>query len=61
MIRDCNEWRRDVATSPLRGEVARYARVGVTLGMHMFVFLARGGLTPPRTYGPILPLKGRVR
>ncbi len=45
---------------PLEGEVARYARVGVTLGMHMSTFFARGGVTPPRTFGPTLPLKGRV-
>ena len=61
MIRDWNGKRHEAIISPLRGEVARYARVGFTLGMHMFVFLARGGLTPPRTYGPILPLKERVR
>ena len=57
MIRDCNGKRREAVTSPLRGE---YARVGVTLGMHMSVFLTRGGITPPRTFGPTLPLKGRV-
>lgn len=60
MIRDWNGRRREAVTSPLRGEVARYARVGVTLGMHMSVFLTRGGITPSRTFGPTLPLKGRV-
>ena len=61
MIRDWNGKRREAATSPSRGEVARYARVGVILGTRMSVFLARGGITPPRTFGPTLPLKGRVR
>ncbi|KAA6484379.1 hypothetical protein DXT98_21630 [Agrobacterium sp. ICMP 7243] len=60
MIRDWNGARREAATSPLRGEVARNARVGVTLGMHMFDFFALGEITPPRTFGPTLPLKGRV-
>ena len=61
MIRDWNGKRREAATSPSRGEVARYARVGVILGTRMSVFLTRGGITPPRTFGPTLPLKGRVQ
>ncbi|GAJ94240.1 hypothetical protein RRH01S_07_04430 [Rhizobium rhizogenes NBRC 13257] len=60
MIRDWNGARREAATSPLRREVARNARVGVTLGMQMFDFFALGEITPPRTFGPTLPLKGRV-
>ncbi|MBB5573081.1 hypothetical protein GGD50_001685 [Rhizobium paranaense] len=60
MARDSNGKRREAATSPLRGEVARNARAGVTLEMRMSILLARGGITPPRTFGPTLPLKGRV-
>jgi hypothetical protein len=40
-------------TSPLRGEVARNARVGV-------IYWVRRQVTPPRSFAPTLPLKGRV-
>jgi hypothetical protein len=60
MTRDRNGKRREAATSPLRGEVARNARVGVTLGTLISDFFALGEITPPRTFGPTLPLKGRV-
>jgi hypothetical protein len=61
MTSDWNGARRETATSPLRGEVARNARVGVTLGISISDASVRGGITPPRTFGPTLPLKGRVR
>ena len=46
---------RSPFTSPLRGEVARHARVGVIATSSAFA-----AVTPPRTYGPALPLKERV-
>ena len=61
MIRDWNGTDREVVASPLRGEVARNARVGVMLRAHKAVIFLRGEITPPRTFGPTLPLKGRVR
>ncbi|TCR81582.1 hypothetical protein EV561_112156 [Rhizobium sp. BK376] len=45
----------EIFTSPLRGEVARNARVG---GIATRAELA--AVTPPRTFGPTLPLKGKV-
>ncbi len=60
MTRDWNRADSGAVTSPLRGEVARNARVGVMLPANNTAFLA-GGITPPRTVGPTLPLKGRVR
>ncbi len=42
-------------TSPLRGEVARNERVGVITTHSEFA-----AVTPSRTCGPTLPLKGRV-
>jgi hypothetical protein len=60
MGRDWNRPDCGAVTSPLRGEVARNARAGVMLGMQMSVLFVCGGITPPRTFGPTLPLKGRV-
>lgn len=60
MIRDWSGTDREAVTSPLRGEVARNARVGVMLRPQSVAVFARGGITPPRTVGPTLPLKGRV-
>lgn len=59
-----SDWNRadcGAVTSPLRGEVARNARVGVMLGISISDVSVRGGIAPPRTCGPTLPLKGRVR
>ncbi|OCI93057.1 hypothetical protein A6U86_18590 [Rhizobium sp. AC27/96] len=61
MIRDWNREDCGAVTSPLRGEVARNARMGVMLRAHSAAILALGDITPPRTFGPTLPLKGRVR
>ncbi len=60
MIRGWSGTDRKAVTSPLRGEVARNARVGVMLRPQSVAVFARGGITPPRTVGPTLPLKGRV-
>jgi len=40
---------------------SRNARVGVILRAHSDAFSAGGEITPPRTFGPTLPLKGRVQ
>lgn len=44
----------------MRGS-SRNARLGVMLEMHITAFGVRGEITPPRTFDPTLPLKGRVR
>ena len=46
-------------TGRMRG-MSRNVRVRVTTSAHKIVFLIRGGITLPRTFGPTLPLKGRV-
>jgi len=61
MIRAWNGTDREAVTSPLRGEVVRNARVGVMLRARSAAVFARGWVTPPRTFGPTLPLKGRVQ
>jgi len=43
------------STSPLMGEVARNTRVGVIAPNSEYA-----AATPPRTFGPTLPLEGRV-
>jgi hypothetical protein len=44
-----------IFTSLLRGEIARNARVGVTATSSEYA-----AVTPPRTFGPTLHIKGRV-
>ena len=61
MIRAWSGTDREAVTSPLRGEVVRNARVGVMLRARSAAVFARGGIPPPRTFGPTLPLKGRVQ
>jgi hypothetical protein len=46
-------------TGRMRG-MSQNLQMGVTTSAHKIVFLTRGGITPPRTFGPTLPLKGRV-
>ncbi|MDR7029503.1 hypothetical protein J2X08_000695 [Rhizobium rosettiformans] len=49
-------------TSPLRGEVATKRRVGVTrtTSSTLLVNADASHITPPRSFAPTLPLKGRV-
>jgi len=49
-------------TSPLRGEVAAKRRVGVTrtAGSTRETGFQLATITPPRSFAPTLPLKGRV-
>ncbi|KAA0701101.1 hypothetical protein DTW90_05790 [Neorhizobium sp. P12A] len=42
----------EIFTSPLRGEVARVGVIATRAEL--------AAVTPPRTFGPTLPLKGRV-
>jgi len=52
-----------LSTSPLRGEVAAKRRVGVIPAATSDKPASEAGtmLTPPRSYAPTLPLKGRVK
>ncbi len=49
-------------TSPLRGEVAAKRRVGVNLttSSTSLINAQVSHITPPRSFAPTLPLKGRV-
>ncbi len=49
-------------TSPLRGEVAAKRRVGVNLttSSTSLIYAHVSHITPPRSFAPTLPLKGRV-